>query len=81
MVKLKSRDACLYMKSSTVFFLFELERCTYHRLYNQTSNHTVWNHSILPLYSMVLLNQPHHLMFFRFGEISPRFGESKNNKK
>jgi len=27
MVKLKSCDACLYMKSSTVLFMFELEHC------------------------------------------------------
>jgi len=30
MVKLKSRDACLYMNSSTVLFLFELEHCINH---------------------------------------------------
>jgi len=29
-VKLKSCDACLYMKSSTVLFLFELEHCINH---------------------------------------------------
>jgi len=30
MVKLKSRDVCLYMKSSTVLFMFELEHCINH---------------------------------------------------
>jgi len=29
-VKLKSRDVCLYVKPSTVFFLFELEHCINH---------------------------------------------------
>jgi len=30
MVKLKSCDACLYMKSSTVLFMFELIHCINH---------------------------------------------------
>jgi len=30
MVKLKSHDVCLYMKSSTVLFMFELEHCINH---------------------------------------------------
>jgi len=53
-------------------------RCTHHRLCNQISSHAVWNHSILPSYSMAIPNQPHRLMSFHFGEISPRFGACKN---
>jgi len=30
MLKLKSCNVCLYMKSSTVFFMFDLEHCIYH---------------------------------------------------
>jgi len=30
MLKLKSCDVCLYMKSSTVFFMFDLEHCINH---------------------------------------------------
>jgi len=52
--------------------------CTHHRLRNQTSSHAVWNHSILPLYSMVILNQPYCLISSRFGEITPRFEAFKN---
>jgi len=29
-VKLKSRNVCLYMKSSTILFMFELEHCINH---------------------------------------------------
>jgi len=36
-------------------------RCIYHR--HQTFSHAVWNHSILPLYSMMILNQP---LFYDF---------------
>jgi len=39
MLKLKSRNICLYMKSSTVLFIFDLEHCinhTYFELYKNT---------------------------------------------
>jgi len=32
-VKLSSRDTCMYMKPSTILFLFELERCVKHVLH------------------------------------------------
>jgi len=53
-------------------------RCIHHRLCNQTSSYAAWNHSIFPLYSMMILNQPHRLITFNFGEITPRFGAFKN---
>jgi len=34
--------------------------------------------TIFPLYSMAILNQPHRLMSFRFGETTSRFGAPKN---
>jgi len=39
-------------------------RCTHYRICNQTSLAVC--HSILPLYSMTIFNQPHRLMSFRF---------------
>jgi len=59
-------------------FIIISHRCIHHRLCNQISSHAVWNHSIFPLYSMTILNQPHRLVSFRFGETTPRYGPSKN---
>jgi len=38
MVKLKSRDAYLYMKSSTILFIFELEHCVNHVYFELCKN-------------------------------------------
>jgi len=43
MVKLKSCDACLYMKSSTVLFMFELEHCINHAYFELCKNTYVVN--------------------------------------
>jgi len=38
MVKLKSRNGCLYMKSSTILFMFELEHCINHTYFELCKN-------------------------------------------
>jgi len=43
MVKLKSRNFCLYMKSSTVLFMFELEHCINHAYFELCKNTYVVN--------------------------------------
>jgi len=43
MVKLKSRDACLYMKSSTILFMFELKHCINHTYFEICKNAYVVN--------------------------------------
>jgi len=43
MVKLKSRNVCLYMKSSTVLFMFELEHCINHVYFELCKNTYVVN--------------------------------------
>jgi len=43
MVKLISRDACLYMKSSTILFMFELEHCINHAYFELCKNTYVVN--------------------------------------
>jgi len=43
MVKSKSCDACLYMKSSNVLFMFELEHCINHTYFELRKNTYVVN--------------------------------------
>jgi len=43
MVKLISRDAYLYMKSSTILFMFELEHCINHAYFELCKNTYVVN--------------------------------------
>jgi len=43
MIKLKSRNVCLYMKSSTVLFMFELEHCINHAYFELCKNTYVVN--------------------------------------
>jgi len=43
MLKLKSRNVCLYMKSSTVLFMFHLEYCINHAYFELRKNTYVRN--------------------------------------
>jgi len=43
MVKLKSRNVCLYMKSSTILFMFELEHYINHAYFELCKNTYVVN--------------------------------------
>jgi len=42
----KSRNVCLYMKSSTVFFMFELEHCINHAYFELCKNTYVVNEKV-----------------------------------